>query len=76
MCGVRTQSNGEAELAVFLLNVLIDPRLDIVGPFPAEVQREVVYAVGIATDSKEPGAAKEFVAYLISPASRSLRPKG
>ena len=64
---VETVANGEAELAVFLLNVLIDPRLDIVGPFPAEVQREVVYAVGIATDSKEPGAAREFVAYLMSP---------
>jgi molybdate transport system substrate-binding protein len=47
--------------------VLIDPRLDIVGPFPAEVQREVVYAAGVAVRSKEPEAAKAFVAYLMSP---------
>jgi molybdate transport system substrate-binding protein len=47
--------------------VLIDPRLDIVGPFPAEVQREVVYAVGVAANSKEPDATKAFVAYLMSP---------
>ena len=39
---VEAVANGDAELAVFVLNVLIDPRLDIVGPFPAEVQREVV----------------------------------
>jgi molybdate transport system substrate-binding protein len=60
-------ANGEAELAVFTLNVLIHPRLDVVGPFPAEVQREVVYAVGVAANSREPEAAKAFVAYLTSP---------
>jgi molybdate transport system substrate-binding protein len=64
---VEAVAEGEAELAVFLLNVLIDPRLDIVGPFPAQVQREVVYAAGVATNSREPEAAKTFLAYLMSP---------
>ena len=44
---------GEAELAVFLVNVLTDPRLDVVGPFPAEVQREVVYATAIAASTQD-----------------------
>jgi len=64
---VEAVANDDAELAVFLLNVLIDPRLDIVGAFPAEVQREVVYAAGIAADSKQPEAAEAFVTYLLSP---------
>jgi molybdate transport system substrate-binding protein len=74
---VEAVANGDAELAVFGLNVLIDPRLDIVGPFPADVQREVVYAAGVAANSKEPEVAKAFVAYLMSPpAIAVIRAKG
>jgi molybdate transport system substrate-binding protein len=74
---VEAVANGEAELAVFLLNVLIDPRLEIVGPFPAELQREVVYAAALATNSKQPEAAKAFLAYLRSaPAIAVIKAKG
>ena len=64
---VEAVANGEAELAVFTVNVLIDPRLDFVGPLPADVQREVVYAAGIAASGKEAETAKAFLAYLTSP---------
>jgi len=64
---VEAMANGDAELAVFGLNVLVDPHLDIVGAFPAEVQREVVYAAGVAANSMEPEVAKAFVGYLMSP---------
>ena len=74
---VEAVAHGDAELAVFTLNVLIDPRLDIVGPLPAELQREIVYAVGVATNSKEPEAAKAFVAYLMGPSAIAvIRAKG
>lgn len=58
---------GEAELAVFILNVLIDPRLDVVGPLPAELQRETVYMAGVAAGARDPTAAKAFITYLLSP---------
>jgi molybdate transport system substrate-binding protein len=74
---VDAVANGDAELAVFLLNVLADPRVDIVGPFPAEVQREVVYAAGVAAATKEPEAAKAFVTFMQSPAATAvLKAKG
>ena len=69
---IEAVASGDAELAVFLVNVLTDPRLDVVGPFPAEVQREVVYASGIAAGSKEVEAAKAFIAHLMSPASAAV----
>lgn len=64
--------NSEAEVAVFLLNVINDPRLDVVGPLPREIQREVVYATGVAANAKQPEAAKAFIAYLRSPAAAEM----
>jgi molybdate transport system substrate-binding protein len=69
---IEAVANGDAELAVFLLNVITDPRLDVVGPFPAEIQREVVYTVSIAANSKQAEAAKAFIAYLMSPAAAAM----
>ena len=69
---IEAAASGDAQLAIFLLNVLTDPRLDVVGPLPAAVQRELVYKAGIATNSKEPEAAKAFVTYLRSPAATAV----
>jgi molybdate transport system substrate-binding protein len=74
---IEAVAKGECDLAVFLINVLNDPRLDVVGAFPAEVQREVVYAAGIAANGKEPYAATAFITYLrSSAAARVIKAKG
>jgi molybdate transport system substrate-binding protein len=60
-------AKGDAELGVFLSNVLIAPGVEFAGSFPAELQQELVFTAAIATDSKDAEAARAFIAYLKSP---------
>jgi molybdate transport system substrate-binding protein len=65
-------ANGEAELGVFLVNVLIAPGVELAGSFPAELQQELVFTSAVAADSREADAAKAFITFLTTPAAAAI----
>jgi molybdate transport system substrate-binding protein len=65
-------AKGDAELGVFLINTLIAPGVDLVGPFPTELQQELVFSAAVTADSKQLETAKIFIDYLTSPTAAAI----
>jgi molybdate transport system substrate-binding protein len=65
-------AKGDAELGVFLTNVLIAPGVELVGPFPGELQQELVFTSAIAADTMEADAARALIDYLKTPAATAV----
>jgi molybdate transport system substrate-binding protein len=64
--------HGEAELGIFLNNVLMASGVDLVGPFPAELQQDLVFTAGISAHTRQADVAKAFIDFLTTPAATAL----
>ena len=71
-------AKGKAEIALHQLQELMAvPDIDIVGPFPGELQGSFAFSVAIGTNAKEIEAGKTLIQFLRTPdALRVIRAKG
>jgi molybdate transport system substrate-binding protein len=65
-------ARGDAELGIFLINVLMAPGVELAGPFPKEIQQELVFAAAVAKDTPNVGEAKAFIAFLRMPQAAAM----
>jgi molybdate transport system substrate-binding protein len=64
-------AGGEAELGMFLTNVLMAPGVELAGPFPTELQQDLVFTSAVAADSGDADAARALIDYLRTSAARA-----
>lgn len=64
---------GEADTAVQLIPELASvPDVEVVGPFPAELQNYIVLTGGVGTNAKDKVGAQALIKYLTTPAAISV----
>src|SRR5438552_14817972 len=70
-------AKGDIEIGIQQTNVIQPwPGADYVGPLPAELMEYGKVGVGLLTGSKQPEAAKAFIAFMADPANAPLIRKG
>lgn len=64
--------SGEADLAVQQISeLMVVPGIEVVGPFPSEVQTVAMFSAGVLSAADQPQAAARFTQFLASEQTRS-----
>jgi molybdate transport system substrate-binding protein len=74
----RLVADGDAELALHQLQELMAvPGIEILGPFPGELQGSFMFSAALVTGAQDNEVAKALIAFLRSPqAAAAIRAKG
>lgn len=69
---------GDVELGMIVIpNILSVPGAQLVGPIPEEIQSYIVFTAAVGANSPNQQAARDFIAFLKSPAAiSSIKAKG
>ena len=66
-------ANGTAEIGLGQLSeIAADPRVDLVGLLPTEIQNFTLFGAGIASTSAEPDIARILVRFISSPTAQAI----
>jgi molybdate transport system substrate-binding protein len=66
-------AGGYVEFGVILVNELMAaPGVEVLGPLPPELQSYTAFQAGVASGSKDPGAAKALVKFLTVPSAGAV----
>jgi len=71
-------ARGDVEIGFNQMSeILAVPEVDLVGPLPGAIQNDTHFAAAVVAASRQPDAAREFIAFVTSPAASTvLRKKG
>jgi molybdate transport system substrate-binding protein len=66
-------ARGDVEIGFNQVSEIIAvPEVEMVGPLPAEIQNNTLFAAGVVANSKVPNEARSFVQYIASADARSV----
>jgi molybdate transport system substrate-binding protein len=67
---LKSVASGEVEIGVAVVPTIVAaPGVELVGPFPSELQTYVGFTAGVSTGAKELEAAQALITFLTSPAA-------
>jgi molybdate transport system substrate-binding protein len=68
----ETVAEGDADLGFDQMsNIVVNPKIQSLGPLPSPLQNYTNYAGGVVTAGKKRDGAKVFIAFLTSPQAQT-----